>query len=66
MYCVRPLCFLIRFGILCLDKTQNLNILQAENQQTDIRTSFDDSSAPLLQHEDRDTNYSSGAQFDLE
>ncbi|KAH7890034.1 V-type ATPase, V0 complex, 116kDa subunit family [Phlebopus sp. FC_14] len=39
---------------------------KAETQQTDIRTSFDDSSAPLLQHDDRETQYSSTLQFDLE
>ncbi|KAF5364534.1 hypothetical protein D9757_011332 [Collybiopsis confluens] len=41
---------------------------KAQVQQTDIRTSFDDSSAPLLQHDDREAQYSSGgvAQFDLE
>jgi len=40
--------------------------MQAETQQTDIRTSFDDSSAPLLQHDDREQQYSSTVQFDLE
>lgn len=39
---------------------------KAEIQQTDIRTSFDDSSAPLLQHDDREQQYSSTVQFDLE
>lgn len=40
---------------------------KAVAQQSEIRTSFDDSSAPLLQHEDRENNYSSsGVQFDLE
>ncbi|KIK59030.1 hypothetical protein GYMLUDRAFT_44767 [Collybiopsis luxurians FD-317 M1] len=41
---------------------------KAHVQQTDIRTSFDDSSAPLLQHDDREALYSTGAsgQFDLE
>ncbi|KAG1849181.1 V-type ATPase, V0 complex, 116kDa subunit family [Suillus subalutaceus] len=39
---------------------------KAETQQTDIRTSFDDSSAPLLQHDDREQQYLSTAQFDLE
>ncbi|KIK99754.1 hypothetical protein PAXRUDRAFT_822438 [Paxillus rubicundulus Ve08.2h10] len=39
---------------------------QAETQQTDIRTSFDDSAAPLLQHDDRENQYSSMVQFDLE
>ncbi|KAF9239686.1 V-type ATPase, V0 complex, 116kDa subunit family [Melanogaster broomeanus] len=39
---------------------------KAEVQQTDIRTSFDDSSAPLLQHDDRENQYSSAVQFDLE
>ncbi|KIJ63286.1 hypothetical protein HYDPIDRAFT_156039 [Hydnomerulius pinastri MD-312] len=39
---------------------------KAETQQTDIRTSFDDSSAPLLQHDDRENQYSSTVQFDLE
>jgi V-type H+-transporting ATPase subunit a len=41
-------------------------ILQASTHRDDIRTSFDDSSAPLLQHEDRESGYSSGVQFDLE
>ncbi|GAW06664.1 vacuolar atpase 98 kda [Lentinula edodes] len=38
------------------------------HHQTDIRTSFDDSSAPLLQHDDRENQYSvgTGVQFDLE
>lgn len=40
--------------------------MQAETQQTDIRISFDDSSAPLLQHDDREQQYSSTLQFDLE
>ncbi|KAG1748842.1 V-type ATPase, V0 complex, 116kDa subunit family [Suillus paluster] len=39
---------------------------KAETQQTDMRTSFDDSSAPLLQHDDREQQYSSNLQFDLE
>ncbi|KAF8894807.1 V-type ATPase, V0 complex, 116kDa subunit family [Infundibulicybe gibba] len=39
---------------------------KAHNQQTDIRTSFDESSAPLLQHEDRENQFSSNVQFDLE
>ncbi|KAG1799472.1 V-type ATPase, V0 complex, 116kDa subunit family [Suillus plorans] len=39
---------------------------KAETQHTDIRTSFDDSSAPLLQHDDREQQYSSTVQFDLE
>lgn len=39
---------------------------KAETHQSDIRTSFDDSSAPLLQHDDRENQYSSGVQFDLE
>ncbi|KII89320.1 hypothetical protein PLICRDRAFT_139768 [Plicaturopsis crispa FD-325 SS-3] len=40
---------------------------KAEDHQSDIRTSFDDSSAPLLQHDDRENNYSSASvQFDLE
>lgn len=39
---------------------------KAETQQTDIRTSFDDSSAPLLQHDDREQQYLSTVQFDLE
>ena len=42
------------------------DIMKAETQQTDIRTSFDDSSAPLLQHDDREQQYSSTLQFDLE
>ncbi|KAJ3929728.1 MAG: V-type ATPase, V0 complex, 116kDa subunit family [Lentinula lateritia] len=41
---------------------------KAQDHQTDIRTSFDDSSAPLLQHDDRENQYSLGTsvQFDLE
>ncbi|THH16939.1 hypothetical protein EW146_g3778 [Bondarzewia mesenterica] len=40
---------------------------KAENHQSDIRTSFDDSSAPLLQHDDRENQFStSNVQFDLE
>ena len=44
----------------------SLTFLKTSTQQSEIRTSFDDSSAPLLQHEDRENTYSSGAQFDLE
>ncbi|KAJ4475621.1 V-type ATPase, V0 complex, 116kDa subunit family [Lentinula aciculospora] len=41
---------------------------KVQDHQTTIRTSFDDSSAPLLQHDDRENQYSAGngAQFDLE
>ncbi|KAG7086482.1 hypothetical protein E1B28_002432 [Marasmius oreades] len=40
---------------------------RAQGQQPVIRNSFDDSSAPLLQHEDRENQYSSASvQFDLE
>ncbi|KAF5372920.1 hypothetical protein D9758_001487 [Tetrapyrgos nigripes] len=40
---------------------------RAQGHQADIRTSFDDSSAPLLQHDDRENQFSSGSvQFDLE
>ncbi|KAJ3486243.1 hypothetical protein NLI96_g4381 [Meripilus lineatus] len=40
---------------------------RAAGHQSDIRTSFDDSSAPLLQHDDRDNQFSGGnVQFDLE
>ncbi|KAJ7063744.1 V-type ATPase, V0 complex, 116kDa subunit family [Mycena amicta] len=41
---------------------------KAHGQHTDIRSSFDDSSAPLLQHDDRENPYStaSAVQFDLE
>ncbi|KZS98883.1 V0/A0 complex, 116-kDa subunit of ATPase [Sistotremastrum niveocremeum HHB9708] len=40
---------------------------KAETQQTDIRASFDESSAPLLQHDDRENQAGSvAAQFDLE
>nr|GAT53569.1 vacuolar ATPase 98 kDa [Mycena chlorophos] len=41
---------------------------KAQGHQADIRTSFDDSSAPLLQHDDRENQYStaSAMQFDLE
>ncbi|KAG6853640.1 hypothetical protein C0991_002608, partial [Blastosporella zonata] len=39
---------------------------KAQGQQSTIRTSFDDSSAPLLQHDEREAQYSAGIQFDLE
>ncbi|THU96329.1 V0/A0 complex, 116-kDa subunit of ATPase [Dendrothele bispora CBS 962.96] len=40
---------------------------KAQGHRADIRSSFDDSSAPLLQHDDRENQYSSGSvQFDLE
>ncbi|KAK7449729.1 H(+)-transporting V0 sector ATPase subunit a [Stygiomarasmius scandens] len=40
---------------------------RAQGHQADIRTSFDDSSAPLLQHDDRENQFSSASvQFDLE
>ncbi|KAF9265831.1 V0/A0 complex, 116-kDa subunit of ATPase [Marasmius fiardii PR-910] len=40
---------------------------RAQGQQPVIRNSFDDSSAPLLQHEDRENQYSTASvQFDLE
>jgi len=39
---------------------------KAAGQQSEIRTSFDDSSAPLLQHDDREAQYSGNVQFDLE
>ncbi|OCH90662.1 H+-ATPase subunit [Obba rivulosa] len=39
---------------------------RASGYQSDVRASFDDSSAPLLQHEERDNGYSGGFQFDLE
>ena len=41
---------------------------QAESTQSEIRSSFDDSSAPLLQHEDRENLFStvSNVQLDLE
>ncbi|KAJ6582039.1 V-type ATPase, V0 complex, 116kDa subunit family [Mycena capillaripes] len=40
---------------------------KAQVQHSDIRSSFDDSSAPLLQHDDRESQFStSGIQFDLE
>lgn len=38
----------------------------AETQQTEVRSSFDDSSAPLLQYDDRETQHSSTLQFELE
>lgn len=40
--------------------------MQAQEQRTDIRSSFDDSSAPLLQHEEHDTDMAPNVQFDLE
>ncbi|KAF9009536.1 V-type ATPase, V0 complex, 116kDa subunit family [Cyathus striatus] len=40
---------------------------KAQGHQTDIRTSFDDSSAPLLQHDDRESAYApASGGFDLE
>ncbi|KAH8978706.1 ATPase V0/A0 complex subunit [Lactarius akahatsu] len=40
---------------------------RAEYNQTGIRSSFDDSSAPLLQHDDRENQYSApNVQLDLE
>lgn len=40
---------------------------KAQDQHSDIRTSFDDSSAPLLQHDDRENQFSvSSVNFDLE
>ncbi|KAI0042444.1 ATPase V0/A0 complex subunit [Auriscalpium vulgare] len=40
---------------------------RAEVNHSEIRTSFDDSSAPLLQHDDRENQFSaSNIQFDLE
>lgn len=40
---------------------------KAAGHQSEVRTSFDDSSAPLLQHDDREQQYSTGnIQFDLE
>ncbi|CAK5283332.1 unnamed protein product [Mycena citricolor] len=40
---------------------------KAHTQHTEIRSSFDESSAPLLQHDDREAQYSNnGVQFDLE
>ncbi|PCH38594.1 ATPase V0/A0 complex subunit [Wolfiporia cocos MD-104 SS10] len=39
---------------------------RATGYQSDVRQSFDDSSAPLLQHDDREQQYSSSVQFDLE
>ncbi|KAI6029752.1 V-type ATPase 116kDa subunit family-domain-containing protein [Pisolithus microcarpus] len=38
----------------------------AETQQTEVRSSFDDSSTPLLQYDDRKTQHSSSLQFELE
>ncbi|KAG9225878.1 hypothetical protein CCMSSC00406_0008406 [Pleurotus cornucopiae] len=40
---------------------------RAQNQQPEIRSSFDDSSAPLLQHDDRENQLSTASlQFDIE
>ncbi|KAJ8463665.1 hypothetical protein ONZ51_g10112 [Trametes cubensis] len=40
---------------------------QAAVRETEVRNSLDDSSAPLLQHDDREQQYSTGElQFDLE
>jgi V-type H+-transporting ATPase subunit a len=40
---------------------------QAEDQQVEVRRPFDDSSAPLLQHEDREQQFSTTSiQFELE
>ena len=42
--------------------------IQVESSQSEIRSSFDDSSVPLLQHDDRENQYSSqsNVQLDLE
>jgi V-type H+-transporting ATPase subunit a len=41
--------------------------LQAETQQSTARASIDESSAPLLQHDDQESNYPGNAvSFDLE
>lgn len=44
------------------------NGIQAAVRETETRQSLDDSSAPLLQHDDREHQYSSAGdvQFDLE
>ena len=44
------------------------HLLQAAVRETEARQSLDDSSAPLLQHDDREHQYSSAGdvQFDLE
>ncbi|KAG6855996.1 hypothetical protein H0H87_008574 [Tephrocybe sp. NHM501043] len=39
---------------------------RAQGHQGTIRTSFDDSSAPLLQHDEREAQFSGNVQFDLE
>lgn len=39
---------------------------QASSIESTGRISLDDSSAPLLQHEDREQQYSSNVSFDLE
>ncbi|EKM83139.1 hypothetical protein AGABI1DRAFT_111634 [Agaricus bisporus var. burnettii JB137-S8] len=40
---------------------------RAQSHTTDIRTSFDDSAAPLLQHDDQESQFAPGdIQFDLE
>ncbi|KAI0818687.1 H+-ATPase subunit [Irpex lacteus] len=39
---------------------------RAAGAEREIRTSFDDSSAPLLQHDDREAQFTGAAQFDLE
>jgi V-type H+-transporting ATPase subunit a len=41
--------------------------LQAEVQQSEARASFDDSAAPLLQHDDRESQFPGNTvAFDLE
>ena len=45
----------------------DLHSPQAETTHAEIRSSFDDSSAPLLQHDDRENQYSApNVQLDLE
>lgn len=52
--------------VVSFDK-HRLTYQQAQVQHTDIRSSFDDSSAPLLQHDDQENQFSTpSVQFDLE
>ncbi len=53
---------------ILIDKSSPPPPFQAESSQNEIRSSFDDSSAPLLQHEDRENQYStvSNVQLDLQ
>ena len=65
--------FFRRMRVLCdccvaFSKQSLYSRIQVESSQSEIRSSFDDSSVPLLQHDDRENQYSSpsNVQLDLE